>query len=115
MQIETKSTDTLLGTFAYDRTFLTKYKEVIELGSSNARLLIVNDYQARVMTSTANGDAGKSYGWMNYDLIKSGELVSHMNPFGGEDRFWLGPEGGQYALYFKKGDLYNRKNHNLSY
>ena len=107
MQIETKSTDTLLGTFAYDRTFLTKYKEVIELGSSNARLLIVNDYQARVMTSTANGDAGKSYGWMNYDLIKSGELVSHMNPFGGEDRFWLGPEGGQYALYFKKGDPFD--------
>jgi hypothetical protein len=27
-----------------------------------------------------------------------------MNVFGGEDRFWLGPEGGQYALYFKPGD-----------
>ena len=107
MQIETKSTDTLLGTFAYDRTFLTKYKEVIELGRSNARLLIINDYQARVMTSTANGDAGKSYGWMNYALIQSGELKSHMNPFGGEDRFWLGPEGGQYALYFKKGDPFD--------
>jgi hypothetical protein len=107
MPIETKSTDTLPGTFAYDRTFLTKYKEVIELSRSNARLLIVNDYQARVMTSTANGDAGKSYGWMNYALIQSGELKPHMNAFGGEDRFWLGPEGGQYALYFKKGDPFD--------
>jgi hypothetical protein len=26
-----------------------------------------------------------------------------MNVFGGEDRFWLGPEGGQHALYFAPG------------
>jgi len=26
---------------------------------------------------------------------------------GGEERFWLGPEGGQYSLYFKKGDSFN--------
>ena len=30
-----------------------------------------------------------------------------MNVFGGEDRFWLGPEGGQYALYFKRGDAFD--------
>jgi hypothetical protein len=30
-----------------------------------------------------------------------------MNVFGGEDRFWLGPEGGQYALYFKAGDPFD--------
>ena len=30
-----------------------------------------------------------------------------MNVFGGEDRFWLGPEGGQYALYFKPGDPFD--------
>jgi len=105
--LETKSSDTLPGTFAYDRTFLKEHKKVIELGRSNARLLIINDYQARVMTSTANGDAGKSYGWLNYDLIQSGEITSHINPFGGEDRFWLGPEGGQYSLYFKKGDPFD--------
>ncbi len=104
---ETEMEDIRPGTFAYDRTFLTKHKEVIELGRSNAKLLIVNDYQARVMTSTANGDTGKSYGWMNYSLIQSGELKPHMNAFGGEDRFWLGPEGGQYALYFKKGDPFD--------
>ena len=25
----------------------------------------------------------------------------------GEDRFWLGPEGGQFALFFKKGDPFD--------
>ena len=30
-----------------------------------------------------------------------------MNVFGGEDRFWLGPEGGQYALYFKPDDPFD--------
>jgi hypothetical protein len=107
MPIETTSRDTLPGTFAYDRTFLAKHKGLIELKRANAGLLIVKDYQARVMTSTANGDSGKSYGWMNYSLIQSGELKPHMNAFGGEDRFWLGPEGGQYALYFKKGDPFD--------
>jgi hypothetical protein len=99
--------DTIPGTFAFDRAFLKKNKDVIELGIDKARLLIVNDYQARVMTSTANGDAGNSYGWLNYSLIQSGKLQPHINPFGGEDRFWLGPEGGQYALYFKKGDPFD--------
>src|SRR4029079_16431897 len=23
--------------------------------------------------------------------------------FGGEERLWLGPEGGQFSIYFKKG------------
>ncbi len=32
-----------------------------------------------------------------------------MNAFGGEDRFWLGPEGGQYALFFKKGEPFDTK------
>ena len=27
----------------------------------------------------------------------------HVNVFGGEDRFWLGPEGGQYSIFFVKG------------
>ncbi|HJT23052.1 MAG TPA: DUF6786 family protein, partial [bacterium] len=27
----------------------------------------------------------------------------HFNAYGGEDRFWMGPEGGQYALFFAPG------------
>ena len=32
---------------------------------------------------------------------------AHMNVFGGEDRFWLGPEGGQMRCYFKQGDAFD--------
>jgi hypothetical protein len=46
---------------------------------------------------------GASYGWINYDLIESAKLQPHINAFGGEDRFWLGPEGGQFSIYFRKG------------
>ena len=55
------------------------------------------------MTSSARGDRGTSFGWINRALIELGERRPHMNAFGGEDRFWLGPEGGQYSLYFPSG------------
>jgi hypothetical protein len=59
------------------------------------------------MTSTAGGDYGLSYGWVNRDLIASGETKQHINVYGGEDRFWIGPEGGQYSVFFKKGDAFD--------
>jgi hypothetical protein len=59
--------------------------------------------QGRVMTSTAEGPGGYSFGWINRELVASGKTVEHMNPFGGEDRFWIGPEGGQFSIFFKKG------------
>ncbi len=97
------------GTFAYDVNFIKKYKSAIILGKNDSRskVLVVGDYQARVMTSTSGGDAGRSYGWINYKLIESGKIPSHIYPVGGEDRFWMGPEGGQYSIFFKKGDPFD--------
>jgi hypothetical protein len=93
------------GTFAYDLQFLNQHKEtlVLEDSTGNARIAIIPGWQARVMTSTANGDAGFSYGWINYNLIRSGKPAPHFNAFGGEERLWLGPEGGQFSIYFAKG------------
>jgi hypothetical protein len=59
------------------------------------------------MTSTVGGDEAPSHGWINYDLIASGKLEPHINAFGGEDRFWLGPEGGQFSIFFKKSDPFD--------
>ena len=100
-----KMTDFEKGTFGYDAAFLAKYQEMITLQSDDgkARMLISPAYQGRVMTSTTNGDEGMSFGWINYDLIASGKLQQHINPFGGEDRFWIGPEGGQFSVFFKAG------------
>jgi hypothetical protein len=55
------------------------------------------------MTSSAAGDSGLSFGWINRELITSGKVLPHMNAYGGEDRFWMGPEGGQFSIFFEKG------------
>jgi hypothetical protein len=97
------------GSYGYDASLLKKKtKQVLELSNrEGAKVLLSADYQGRVMTSTAMGDSGTSFGWLNYDLVNSGEKKKQFNPVGGEERFWLGPEGGQYALYFQKGDSFS--------
>lgn len=94
------------GNFGEDVAFLQKHLQnvvVLQSASDSSRLVVTGDYQARVMTSTASGSQGKSFGWINYNLVSSGKLAPHINAFGGEERFWLGPEGGQYSLFFPGG------------
>jgi len=98
------------GTYGYDLQFLQKHKKPVELKNGDARVLISPEYQGRVMTSSASGEAGKSYGWINHDLIASGEVKTHINPVGGEERFWLGPEGGQFSIFFKSGSSFDFAN-----
>lgn len=93
------------GTYGYDKAFFAeKHISTIELKDSttNASVLIVPSYQGRVMTSSVDGPDGKSFGWINYKLIESGIVNNQFNPFGGEERLWLGPEGGPFSVYFKK-------------
>ncbi len=94
------------GTFGRDVAFLNRHTDLVVLSdaSGGAKVAVVPAWQGRVMTSTLDGDAGPSLGWINHELIASGETVPHMNPFGGEDRFWLGPEGGQFSIFFSKGE-----------
>ncbi len=68
-----------------------------------AMVAICPDLQGRVLSSTARGWTGRSNGWVNQDLILSGKVQEHFNPYGGEDRLWLGPEGGQYSIFFAPG------------
>ena len=95
------------GTYGYDIEFLKTHTKPIELKSGDARVVISPEYQGRVMTSSADGEVGLSYGWINHDLIASGEILKQINPVGGEERFWLGPEGGQYSIFFKNGSSFD--------
>jgi len=97
------------GNFDADVAFLRQHTDVILLAdpSSGAKVVVVPAYQGRVMTSTIGGADAPSFGWLGRDAIASGRRQLHMTVFGGEDRFWLGPEGGQYALYFKPGDPFD--------
>jgi hypothetical protein len=95
------------GTYGYDVAFLAKHNiETIELTGENsgAKVLVAPGWQGRVMTSSAEGNEGASFGWINYSFIEKGEVSGQFNPVGGEERFWLGPEGGPFSVYFKPGD-----------
>lgn len=97
------------GTFAADLSVLKKYTDVVELvgNGGQARVAVVPQYQGRVMTSSATGLNGAGFGWLNYKLIASGERQDHINVFGGEDRFWFGPEGGQFSVFFPPGQPFD--------
>ena len=98
-------------TFKEDLDFLKKHVPTIVLtDGKEGRLAVVPGYQGRVMTSTLNGDEGTSFGWVNRDLIGSGQTLANFNPYGGEDRFWLGPEGGQFSLFHKPGGPFTLDN-----
>ncbi len=111
---KTKSTSKMetfeKGTYGYDLKLLTKHTNPVELKNGNARILVSPEYQGRVMTSSSEGENGLSLGWINHDLIASGEVLKQINPVGGEERFWLGPEGGQYSVFFKNGDSFDFEN-----
>lgn len=102
------------GTFGEDVDFLRANTElcVLKGEGGQAQIAVAPAWQGRVMTSTARGTAGTSYGWINYDLVKKGiapaaerqGLEKHIHVFGGEERLWLGPEGGQFAIFFKPGE-----------
>jgi hypothetical protein len=93
------------ATFGEDLAFLQRHTKTIVLSDKKgaAQVALVPAWQGRVMTSTAAGEGGLSFGWINRELIQSGKLQPHINPFGGEDRFWLGPEGGQFSIFFAPG------------
>jgi len=101
-----------VNNFGGDAAFLQRYTDVILLSDkdTNAQVAIVPQYQGRVMTSTAGGNKGPSYGWINYDTISSGKMQPHINAYGGEERFWMGPEGGQFAIFFEKGVPFDFEN-----
>jgi hypothetical protein len=94
--------------FASDLTFLRSHTTPLVLGEApGPQIVVAPEYQGRVLTSTVGGDGAPSFGWLGRAAISSHARQPHMNVFGGEDRFWLGPEGGQFALYFKKGDAFD--------
>lgn len=94
-----------LGTFGYDINFLKSKDDsliVLRDESGAGQVIVSAKYQGKVFTSTAEGMGGKSFGWINYGAFDA-EQDPHMNAYGGENRLWLGPEGGKFSVFFKPG------------
>lgn len=86
------------------KEFLSRHTRIVELSNKEgARVAVSPQWQGRVMTSACDGPDGLSFGFINRQFIESGEKNPHFNNYGAEDRFWLSPEGGPFALWFKPG------------
>ncbi|WP_286764237.1 MULTISPECIES: DUF6786 family protein [Rhodopirellula] len=103
---------TAVDGFADDVAFMKEHTDVVLLHHGDAAVAVAPAYQGRVMTSTFDRNTGPSFGWINRPVIengflsedeRTGKLEEHIYIFGGEERFWLGPEGGQYGLFFDPG------------
>jgi len=91
------------GSFGYDLGFLQKHDSgLVVLQNGDAKVVVSPKYQAKVFTSTASGGDGPSFGWIHYKAF-DGPVDPHMNAYGGENRLWLGPEGGRFSLFFPPG------------
>jgi hypothetical protein len=89
--------------FEQEVDFLRKHGQVIVLEAPNGgRIAVSPPYQGRVMTSAVAPDR-MSLGWVHHAFIEAGKVGTPFDNYGGEDRFWLGPEGGQFGLYFAPG------------
>ncbi len=90
-------------TFEDDVAFLSKHGDVdVLVGPSGGRVALSAKYQGRVMTSAVAAGA-RSLGFVHRAFIEAGKTATQFDNYGGEDRFWLGPEGGQFGLYFAPG------------
>ncbi|WP_106829162.1 DUF6786 family protein [Parabacteroides pacaensis] len=93
------------GTFGYDMKYLSSKDSLVVLSDAKgqAQVIVSPKYQAKVFTSTVDGLHGKSLGYLKYEAFEAKVLSEHMNGYGGENRIWLGPEGGKFSIYFEPG------------
>jgi hypothetical protein len=91
-------------TFAADLAFLREHRETLLLVAPDGqgRLAVVPEFQGRAMTSATHAE-GRSLGFVKHALVATRALRRGINPYGGEDRLWLGPEGGPFSVFFAPG------------
>lgn len=88
------------NSFNADAEFLRKHYEIHVLrNDQGGRAIVIPALQGRTMTSASQGDEGQSYGYINYDAFGKPHNPQ-INLFGGEDRIWISPEGGQFSVFF---------------
>jgi hypothetical protein len=98
-------------TYADVFSFLKLHTDVAELvdPAGGGRVLVAPELAGRVMTSSAGGAQGISLGWVNREAFVAPPDPRFTN-YGAEERLWLGPEGGQFSLYFPPGTAFDLGN-----
>jgi hypothetical protein len=96
---------TTMTTIDDDLAFLRAHGPVDVLASpepGGGVVAVSARWQGRVMTSAVEPH-GASLGFVHRAFLEAGKTGTPFDNYGGEDRFWLGPEGGQFGLYFAPG------------
>ncbi len=70
-------------------------------------VVVTPEYSARVMMSGFGGIDTPRLGWVNEPVVRGEEINPAFVNYGGADRLWLSPEGGQFALFFGPGEPYD--------
>ncbi|MGZ3449191.1 MAG: DUF6786 family protein [Polyangiales bacterium] len=91
------------NTFDDDVAYLRAATKVVVLESSEGgKVAVTPEWQGRVMTSAVASEA-RGLGFVHRAFIDGKKRGTAFDNYGGEDRFWLGPEGTKFSLYFAKG------------
>ena len=92
-----------MPSFEHTANRLKAIRDIEVLQDGPSMIAVSPAYQGRVFTSTANGLKGRSYGWINWELIDNQEHITNIAYLGGESRLWFGPERGKFSFFFPKG------------
>jgi len=92
------------NSFAATCAFLDKHTKTVVLtdGAGLGRVVVAPEYFGRIMASTYGGDTGPTLGWINRAVI-AGKKDPKFANYGGAERMWISPEGGQFSTFFKPG------------
>ncbi len=99
--VSAKDLAVMENSFLFDLNFLKDHdSSLVVLENGHSKIIVSPKYQGKVFTSTATGDSGTSFGWVHYKAFE--ETNAHINAYGGENRVWIGPEGGKFSVFFPK-------------
>ena len=73
---------------------------LLEAGKGSGAVIVAPGLVGRVMCSTFDRKQGLANAWVNDVAIRKGRTDPVFNNFGGEERIWFAPEGGQFGLMF---------------
>jgi hypothetical protein len=85
--------------FLDDAGFLAKHADGQLVISGTGGYVYTPSLQGRVMISAVDLSE-PSQGFLNYDEVQAPTEGTAFTNYGGEDRFWIGPEGSEYSFYF---------------
>jgi hypothetical protein len=90
--------------FAATCAFLDKHTKTVVLtdGTGQGRVVVAPEYFGRIMASTYGGETGPTLGWIN-NAVVAGKKDPKFANYGGAERMWISPEGGQFSTFFKPG------------